>query len=850
MNNQKKKNILKKKIHLELQNQQKEKDLKNKISLQTKKDKDKKTNINQSEKQKKNQKKNQKKKAVIPIVASMLLVFSLVFGVSYGFFTTTTRAKEFVMYTGTLAVSYQATNNTINLDKLYPMTDAEGLTQNSHSFTVNNNGNIDARYQIRLELDETEKNMIPLEYVKLSYKKNTDEFSEPILLSNLDSSLAFIRNEILESNHSDTYEIKLWIDLGAPNEIQGKTFSARVVVDSIQNVDDGYVVDTAPIITLKKDKDGNQDIHLKVGEKYTELGVAEIKDDQEIFTNENVITSYEHVNDNEIEPVNEINTEEPGIYYVNYEVTDKSNNKGTATRVVVINKTDIVPTIVLKNEEPIILGEGDYYKEPGVEIENNNQVTIIGEVKTSVIGTYTVRYIVIDENGNLNSVIRTVKVEKAYQEDILKGTDPVLKGNLIPVIIEENGTVKRISTKDEWYDYETKKWANAIILKDENKKYGNNDIIPEEDIESYFVWIPKYSYQIFNTENYNSVTTIETKAQEINIKFGTENTSDINKQECTTPMKAGSIGICSNGDYMTHPAFISFNVNGFWVGKFETGYLDATSAKEAEQNSSDYSKIIIKPNVYSWRNITVGNAFEASYNYQRNLDSHMMKNTEWGAVAYLSHSKYGTCSNNKCSEIRINNNSGYITGYAATKEPTTGRSSSSTEENKYEGTNLGADGTATLNYKNSGANVASTTGNKTGIYDMNGGSLEYIMGYTTSATNDSSGITSIHQGFFNNSDWKKYYDSYNSTQSPQFGNRILGDATGEMGPFGIEKDPDTNQRYKSSWYKDQAYFVYSTNPWFRRGGSWIDGINAGIFVFDNYNGDVKSEGTYRIVLAP
>ncbi len=453
MNNQKKKNILKKKIHLELQNQQKEKDLKKKNSLQTKKDKDKKTNINQSEKQKKNQKKNQKKKAVIPIVASMLLVFSLVFGVSYGFFTTTTRAKEFVMYTGTLAVSYQATNNTINLDKLYPMTDAEGLTQNSHSFTVNNNGNIDARYQIRLELDETEKNMIPLEYVKLSYKKNTDEFSEPILLSNLDSSLAFIRNEILESNHSDTYEIKLWIDLGAPNEIQGKTFSARVVVDSIQNVDDGYVVDTAPIITLKKDKDGNQDIHLKVGEKYTELGVAEIKDDQEIFTNENVITSYEHVNGDEIESVNTINTEQPGIYYVNYEVTDKSKNKGTATRVVVINKTDIVPTIALKGEKVITIEETENYVDSGVEIKDENTLITIGEVKTSVIGTYTVRYIVIDENGNLNSTIREVKViqattlqNKILTQNVLVEKEPNLKTTSQEA--GENGLYKSTNTND------------------------------------------------------------------------------------------------------------------------------------------------------------------------------------------------------------------------------------------------------------------------------------------------------------------------------------------------------------------------------------------------------------------
>ena len=68
---------------------------------------------------------------------------------------------------------------------------------------------------------------------------------------------------------------------------------------------------------------------------------------------------------------------------------------------------------------------------------------------------------------------------------------------------------------------------------------------------------------------------------------------------------------------MTHPAFISMGVNGFWVGKFETGYKGATSTATAQVNSNDSSKVIIKPNVYSVGEIyTVKNAFEASYNYQ------------------------------------------------------------------------------------------------------------------------------------------------------------------------------------------------------------------------------------------
>ena len=43
----------------------------------------------------------------------------------------------------------------------------------------------------------------------------------------------------------------------------------------------------------------------------------------------------------------------------------------------------------------------------------------------------------------------------------------------------------------------------------------------------------------------------------------------------------------------------------------------------------------------------------------------MMKNIEWGAVTYLSHSKYGRCANNICEEITINNCTEAITGIGA-----------------------------------------------------------------------------------------------------------------------------------------------------------------------------------------
>ena len=207
-----------------------------------------------------------------------------------------------------------------------------------------------------------------------------------------------------------------------------------------------------------------------------------------------------------------------------------------------------------------------------------------------------------------------------YKEVILNGTEPKLEEPLIPVTIEDDGTVKKADLTSKWYSYEEKRWANAVILKNENKEYVSGEIIPEEEIESYFVWIPKYSYKLWDLGNYSSNTTIdESKVHSIEIRFGTINTSDSVSGECTTLGISGESGNCEVGDYMTHPAFLAFNTNGIWVGKFETGYSGATSTSGAEKNTTEVDKVIVKSNVYSWRYIKVANAFTVSYNYKREL---------------------------------------------------------------------------------------------------------------------------------------------------------------------------------------------------------------------------------------
>lgn len=389
-----------------------------------------------------------------------------------------------------------------------------------------------------------------------------------------------------------------------------------------------------------------------------------------------------------------------------------------------------------------------------------------------------------------------------YKDTVLNGADPVLKDELIPVILADDGTVTYADLKDKWYNYENKEWANAVIL-NEGVSYNVGDTIPEDSIESYFVWIPRYRYQIFDEGNYSaeSGTTkpATSIAKTINIEFESK---DIEVSNGST-----------KDSWLTHPAFTNFDVNGLWIGKFET--------------SKSGSQVQVKPNVVSWRNETVKSFFTTLKSYNTNLDSHMMKNTEWGAAAYLSHSVYGINT-----EVRINNNSNYLTGYSAVD---------GTDQSSYPGT-YGTDSSVTLPYNTSTGYKASTTGNITGIYDMSGGAWEYMAAYMATG---SSGFTASELTAN-----AKYLDVYPSNSTiTSYNNRILGDATGEMGPFYYYKDKDNNQRYHNNWYADDSLFVDSTNPWFFRGGNYDYGVLAGQFHFARDTGVAGSGGAARLVLA-
>ena len=433
--------------------------------------------------------------------------------------------------------------------------------------------------------------------------------------------------------------------------------------------------------------------------------------------------------------------------------------------------------------------------------------------------TLTITFLNKDENQNDNmNVSFTTKVsinetkeyvEPEYTDNVIAEA-PELAQGMIPVKFDDAGNVVVADTSSKWYDYEAHEWANAVLVNCADNaiksKYfdSNNKVLASavgktismDEIMQMYVYIPRYKYQLFNAEDGTS------NPQSINITFESK----------TTAKSTGS----RNGEWLTHPAFTfgDKELAGIWVGKFETS------------NTAELPKIV--PNVSSLRSMTVNAQFNTSrlmtttlastYGTSTNDDSHMMKNMEWGAVAYLTNSIYGrytnasTCIASGC-EVWINNNSSYTTGCA--------------------GSSVSASSASTCNAWNTATGVnASTTGNIYGIYDMSGGAWEHVMG-NYNDTISGAGFTSMPEA--------KYYDKYTGTNSnSDFTKYHLGDATKET-----LKAKSIGQ---NAWYQDYSYSVYSSNPWVGRGGNYGNSTGAGVFYFYSDSGNSSYDISFRVAL--
>ena len=463
--------------------------------------------------------------------------------------------------------------------------------------------------------------------------------------------------------------------------------------------------------------------------------------------------------------------------------------------------------------------------------ENPEELTL----STDTAGTYYLHVLTKDLAGNkVETVSEAVTVEEGIYVDEVVASAPQVSGEMTPVKWNGSNWVKTDVNDSEWYNYAEKKWAN-IVLGDAT---FSGDILDESKAYSMLVWIPRYAYKITSQYHQNG-----TGGGNIEIVFvDTANQDKGGKTySITYPSYSTESGM---SDYVVHPAFDYGGkaIPGFWVGKYETSNTSCTTDKSTGLYPGTDRTVQIKAGVTSWRAITVSNIYTVCTEMNKNeniygldtddnkMDPHMMKNSEWGAVAYLSQNKtYG-----KGSEVWINNSSTYITGNA--------------------GSSVSADDASevTNEYKTTNGQQASTTGNVTGVYDMSGGAWEYVAGYVN---NGNSTLTSFGRNLVNAAD--KYKDVYKVTsdsQSNNYNNAAptvgQGAPTVNTGRYGdaVWETSSSYNSSSSSWYGDYSDFPSTVSPFFKRGGGYDGGSNAGMFGFDYYNGIDDGSVGFRVVV--
>lgn len=208
---------------------------------------------------KKGNKKNEKNNKSVSITKSQLLlsIIAIVIGIitligaSYAVLRiSNTSERKNVLNTGSFQIDF-TTGEVITIDNMGPMSKAEGMNTKSFTFTITNNGTMDANYKVYLDENLSDNthpisNVPSTEYLMISYRTGDSDFTEPVSIQSLYDSNTLVLNKQLASQESITYEMKIWLDEAAGNEYQNTTYSARIAVESTQI---NYAIVTDEIMT-------------------------------------------------------------------------------------------------------------------------------------------------------------------------------------------------------------------------------------------------------------------------------------------------------------------------------------------------------------------------------------------------------------------------------------------------------------------------------------------------------------------------------------------------------------------------------------------------------------------------
>ena len=504
-------------------------------------------------------------------------------------------------------------------------------------------------------------------------------------------------------------------------------------------------------------------------------------------------------------------------------------------------------------------------------------------------GMYTVRIV----NGDIVSEEKQIEAVKANAPEILEGmTETTFK---LPEGDSKGETIKLGDTafnNNLWYDYGNSKWANSTT----------------ED-GSMWVWIPRFAYKI----TYDDPSD-KSKGGTIDVRFliGTSDQYYDNSGNIKTAKRATSKDevVDTTSDYYVHPAFtdetnLDFanggwdkELTGIWVAKFEAGYATGNNSAPKVSSNVNYSQDQVtasseetgtgstgyisarnwldgtygatttsikfptfQPITYSMNYISISDSYDISRALTNNeniygfnsstTDSHLMKNSEWGAVAYLGWSKYGANGTEPyLNNINVNNNitSVYaVTGLTMGTTDEVDKTTSSSDITNINNRTGNIDSNGIYAWDQAEGQKASSTLNMYGVYDLSGGAWERTAGYIATGDPDLNeyGASVVVEGNISTKYATVYPHASNknsnidimSEENYDLNTKIFGDAI---------RETSTSGTGTTSWNGDYSCFP-SISFAIRGGGPW-DISFAGLFYFYRTGGSSAYGGGFRPVL--
>ena len=586
----------------------------------------------------------------------------------------------------------------------------------------------------------------------------------------------------------------------------------------------------------------------------------------------------------------------------------KQNNKGITLIALVI--TIIILLILAGVSIAMLTGENGIITQAIKAKENTEQAAKNEAAALNSIEDYLNEHTGQGNGYSKSKGVNAPKLVTGMHEVMFKLPEGNNKGQVI-----EKG--KQGFLEDNWYDYQKSQWANART----------------ED-GSYWVWIPRYAYKITYKNPSN-----KSEGGSIDVKFlvGTTDQYYDEQGNLKTAKRATSATevVDTTKDYYVHPAFTDESkinyanggwdkeLTGIWVAKFEAGFASGNNTAPVKASSVNYSQVnswvaavesgisvdssqtarnwldgiygekktaisypTFQPKTYVMNYNNTGDAYSVSkalteanniYGFNNSSsDSHLMKNSEWGAIVYLGYSQYGS----KGIEPYINNislNSGNrkrtnsagkseVDSVYAITGVTTGKINASakiTMIDNINGTTGNIANDEVYTWDQMEGQKASNTLNMYGIYDINGGTTEKVAGYIANGNHSLKyyGESVAYDSGTLKTESTKYatvypYDNIQDNEDMiskwteeirdsvgkanySHNKYIFGDAIREI---------STDATRKTSWNEDYSYFIGGDTSFFLRSGYYRDVNGAGLFFFHRGNGSNAYHASFRTAI--